>query len=180
MSMSTNSKITAITRRHTIDEEEGVITQAHIDADHLEALVASLGNFREDQLGANIRMSARLVIRVLSHALDEVGMLTADIGLAMSALFQVPQISIAAAREGTPVAATLPDLNNEMVSAVVGLGYVPASTLAEAEAVVSDWLDGIDPSRSASPTRTLAIGAARALQAMLVILDGGESNDDAP
>lgn len=179
MTMSTNSKIAAITRRHTIDEEEGVITQAHIDADHLEALVASLGDCRDDQLGAHIRMSARLIIRVISHALDEAGMLTADIGLAVSALYQVPQISIAAAHEGTPVAATLPDLNNEMVSAVVALGYAPASTLAEAEAVVSDWLDDIDPSRSATPTRPLAIGAARALQAMLVILDAGSDDDDA-
>lgn len=177
MNTYTRSKVAELARRFNTDSEDNRLTQGVIDAAELEATIASLGDCRDDQLGSHIRMSARLIIRVLNHALDEVGMLTADIGLAVSALYQVPQISIAAEREGTPVADTLAELNETMLSAVVGLGYVPAATLAEAEAVVYDWLDSIDPSRSASPTRTLAIGAARALQAMLVILDaGGDDN----
>jgi hypothetical protein len=173
MNTHTRSKVADLARRFNTDSEDDRLTQGVIDAAELEAIVASLGDCRDDQLGSHIRMAARLIIRVTRHALDEAGMLTADIGLAVSALYRTAQISLTTAREGTPVAETLPDLNEAMLSAVVAFGYVPATTRAEAEAVVYEWLDGIDPSRSASPTRTLAIGAARALQAVLVILDGG-------
>lgn len=171
MTMGTHSKVGDIKRRFTIDNEDPLLNQAVKDSDELEMLVASLGDCKPDQLGPHIRMSGRLIMRIVAHALEEVGLLTADIGLAVSCVYRAARISLETAREGIPTTDTLPDLNESMVCAVVAFGYVPAVTLSEAETVVCEWLDGIDTSHSASPTKELAIGAARALQATLVILD---------
>lgn len=175
MTTNTAPKVKAIVRRFNKDSEAG-LAQATIDAAELEATVASIRHVRADRLGSHIRMSARLIIRVLTHALDEVGMLSADVGFAIDATDQAQSVSLAAAREGTPVAETLGEIDKIMRSAVVGLEHSPATTVADAETIVAEWLDGIDPSHSASPTRSLAVGAARALQATLVILDGGDDS----
>ena len=173
MTMNTHSKVSEIERRFNTDSEDPRLTQAVKDAAELEMLVASLGDCKPDQLGPHIRMSGRLIMGVIAHALEEVGMLTSDIGLAVSCVYRAARISLETAREGIPTTDTLPDLNESMVCAIVAFGYVPATTLNEAETIVCEWLDGIDPSHSASPTKELAVGAARALQATLVILDGG-------